>query len=53
MAGRSEEAAAPQHELGGHELAVVFAHGAGGGDKARIGPIGAGGPLPQQALGLG
>ena len=47
-----EPAAATKHELGGHEFAVVFADGAGRGLKPGIGPIGAGGPLPQLAMAL-
>ena len=53
MAGRRGEGAAPQHHLIGHELAVVFGGRARRGLEARIGGIGAGGPLPDLARQVG
>lgn len=41
--------ATAQHILVDHELAVVFAHGAGGRNKTRIGRIAGGRPLPDTA----
>ena len=49
MVGRRHARPAPQHVLVDHELAVVLAHGPGGGPEARVGAVGAGGPLPHVA----
>src|SRR5579884_4442633 len=49
MPGRGHRRAAAQHHLVRHELAVVFADRPGSGAEARIGGIGAGGPLPHVA----
>src|ERR1700694_711473 len=43
---RSCKRRAPQHQLVDHELAVIFAERALDGPVARIGSIGAAGPLP-------
>src|SRR4029079_13643834 len=39
-------AAALQHHLPAHELAIIFAARTFGGFEARVGKVGAGGPLP-------
>src|SRR5690348_3814082 len=49
--GRGAGATA-QDQLATHELAVVLAERAGGGAKARVGRVGAGGPLPHVAIHL-
>src|SRR5580704_2253088 len=49
MIPRGYAAPAPQHLLVDHELAVVFADGAGLGPEARIRRIGARRPLPHVA----
>src|SRR3546814_21146821 len=49
MAARSRDAAAAQHELAAHELAIIFADRAGRGAEAGIGTIGAAGPFPHAA----
>src|SRR3546814_10688438 len=49
MAARRRAASAAKHELAAHELAIIFAHRAGGGTEARIGTIGAAGPFPHAA----
>src|SRR3546814_18970547 len=49
MAARSRDAAAAQHELAAHELAIIFADSAGRGAEAGIGTIGAAGPFPHDA----
>ena len=52
MAVRRGAGAAPQHELVAHELAVIFADGAGGRLEAGIRQIGASRPLPHIAVHL-
>ena len=49
MAARRGAAAAAQHELPAHELAIIFADRALGGPEAGIGAIGAAGPFPDIA----
>src|SRR3546814_16583108 len=45
MAARRRAASAATHELAAHELAIIFAHRAGGGTEARTGKIGDAGPF--------
>ena len=52
VARRGERAAAAQHHLVGHELAVVLADGAGGRVEAGVGVVGRGRPLPAVAVDL-
>src|SRR3546814_3757797 len=52
MAARRGATAALQHELPGHELAVIFAHRAFGGAETGMGAIGAARPFPHVAVHL-
>src|SRR5438445_2541369 len=50
MTARRRAGSAAEHELVAHELAVVFAEGAGWGLIARIANVGAGRPLPHVSI---
>src|SRR3546814_13997183 len=49
MAARGRAAAAAQHELAAHKLAIIFADRARRGAETGIGAVGAAGPFPHAA----
>src|SRR3546814_11622021 len=49
MAARGRAAAAAQHELAAHKLAIIFADRARRGAETGIGAVGAAGPFPPAA----